>query len=301
MKYGVSLNVNEALQDIMDKSREIERLGFHSIWVADTPSQRYAPIVASAIAESTKRVKIGIGVLSTFLYSEREIADVVKTLIEFYGERFEVCLGPGDLDQLRRTGITPPKLREVPNRILESKRKIEDKLEKGGFKAPMWIGAQGPRMLKISKFFQGAMLNYAHPELVKWAAEVIKTSGGEHVKLGVYAPAYVYFEEEEELKQLLRLAASTVVLGLSKNVLDKLGFREEVKRAQVKLSEGFPPENIPRFLPEELLEKFAIHMPTTKLKEYITAIEGIGIKHLVFGFPQNFSKKNIRVLAEALF
>ncbi|MBC7130706.1 LLM class flavin-dependent oxidoreductase [Candidatus Bathyarchaeota archaeon] len=300
MKYGISLNVHETLQDIMDKSREIERLGFHYIWVADTPSQRYAPIVASAIAESTKRVKIGIGVLSPFLYSEREIANAVKTLIEFYGERFEVCLGPGDPDQLRRVGISLLKLRDIPMRILESKRKIEEEFDRSGLNVPIWIGAQGPRMLKISKFFQGVLLNYAHPELVRWATDVIKTSGG-HVKLGVYASAYVYSEEEEEVKQLLRMAASTVVLGLSKNVLEKLGFHEEVENARVKLKEGLPPEDISRFLPEELLEKFIIHMPTTKLKEYLSALKSIGIEHLVFGFPQNFSKKNIRVLAEALF
>lgn len=299
MKYGVSLNINETLQDIADKGQEIERLGFNYIWVADTPSQRYPPIVTSVIAESTKRVKIGIGVLSPYLYSEKQVIDAVKTLVEIYGERFEICIGPGDFDQLRRIGIGT--LREVPTCITEFKTKIESAFKVEGINVPIWIGAQGPRMLETSRNFQGVLLNYAHPELVKWAVDIIKDGGSKHVKLGVYASAYIYHEREEAVEQLLRLAASTIVLGLSKSVLERVGFREEVEKARLKMKEGIPPEELPKLLPDDLLKKFAINMPTDELSRYISCLERLGIEHLVFGFPQNFSKKNIRVLAEALF
>ncbi|MGB9959899.1 MAG: LLM class flavin-dependent oxidoreductase [Candidatus Bathyarchaeales archaeon] len=301
MEYGVSLNINETLQEVIEKSREIERLGFDYIWIADTASQRYAPIVAAAVAEETKRVKIGVGVLSPFLYVERQIANAVKTLTEIYGERFEVCLGPGDLDQLRRAGINPPKARNIPKLVLESKDRIETELRKQGLKTPIWIGSQGREMLKISKFFHGALLNYAHPTLIEWAREIVKAGGGEKVKVGVYAPSYVYTREEQDVLQLLKMAASVVALGLSKSVMAKTKFQGEIIKARAKLQEGLPIEKVMGSLPEELLEKFAIHMPAWKLKEYIAKLEGIGIEQIVFGFPQNLSNKIIGELAESLF
>lgn len=301
MKYGISLNVNETLRDIREKSKEIERLGFDYIWVADTPSQRYAPIVAAAIAEETKQIKIGVGVLSPFLYSERQIVNAIKTLSEIYGERFEVCLGPGDLDQLRRAGINPPSWGSVPKLMWESKSRIEAGLKEHGLKTPIWIGSQGPEMLKISKFFHGVLLNYAHPTLIKWAVKIVRANGGGKVKLGVYAPSYVYTKEEQEVLQLLKIAASVVVLGLSESVMAKIDFREEIIKARAKLREGFSIEEVMRSLPEELLENFSIHMPTWKLKEYISKLEEIEVEQTVFGFPQNLSNKIIGELAESLF
>ncbi|MCS7096163.1 MAG: LLM class flavin-dependent oxidoreductase [Candidatus Bathyarchaeota archaeon] len=302
MKYGISLNINESLKDIVEKSREIERLGFEYIWVADTPSQRYAPLVASMIAKETKRVKIGVGVLSPFLYSERQIANAVKTLTEIYGERFEVCIGPGDVDQLRRIGIDLLGAGSIPKHMLESKSRIDAALKEYGLRTPIWLGAQGQRIIKISKFFHGVLLNYAHPTLIKWAVEVIRAVGGEKVKLGVYAPSYVYAgEEEENISKLLALAASTVVLGSSESTMKRIGLREEILRARAKLREGLPLEEAMRLLPGELLENFSIHMSACKLKNYLSKLKDMGIEHIVFGFPQNFSNKIIRELAEALF
>lgn len=99
LKYGLGVNANETVQEMIGKSVEAERLALDHVWIGDVPSQRYAFVVAAAIAEKTKKLTIGLGLLSPFLHSPDQITNGFLTLAEAYGNRFELCIGPGDRDQ----------------------------------------------------------------------------------------------------------------------------------------------------------------------------------------------------------
>lgn len=301
MKYGLGVNVNETIGEIVEKSVAAEQMGLDYVWVADMPSQRYGLVVASAIAANTKRLRVGLGLLNPFLHTSDQIANGFITLAEAYGDRFDLCIGPGDRDQLQRAGVSLFRPRGISNYLLDSKKKIAKKLRENRVNDKIWLGAQGPKILKISKFFDGVLLNYASPNLIKWAINMINSAKKENFRCGVYAPSYVYTNMDKGVYQLLRVAVTVVTLGAPESVLKKLELNQKLVVAKEKMKAGLTPERIVDDVPVETLHKFSICMPSGKLNTYISELAGLGVEHIVFGYPQNFSKKTIRDLAKALF
>lgn len=300
MEYGLSLNINEAVGEAALKAVLVERLGFDYIWIADLPSERYSPVVAAVIAENTSKVRIGLGLLSPLLHKPEHIANVLMTLTELYGERFELCIGVGDLDQLRRVGVNIPRLKRIPEVLLKAEEKILERLRRRGLEIPVWLGAQGPRVLKLARFFDGVLLNYAKPDFVKWAVERIGLLCGCPSRVGVYAPSYIYVNRDDLLHYALMISSAIVALGAPKRVLMEFGLYDKISEARRRLKMGWSPEEALKYLPEEVLEKFSISMHVNGLANYLKRLEEVGVSHVVFSYPQSFSKNTIEVLAKAL-
>jgi len=53
-------------------------------------------------------------------------------------------------------------------------------------------------------------------------------------------------------------------------------------------------------IPEEVVERFSIYKSSNALSSYILKLREIGVKHIVFGYPQNISKETLRTLALSL-
>ena len=300
MKYGLSVNVNETIHETVGKSVLAEKLGFDYVWVSDVPEQRYAPVVASAIAARTKRIKIGLGLLSPFVHSPLQIAGSVITLVETYGERFELCIGPGDRNQMKRIGINLTHQRGISDDLLAAKNEIEKILRKRRVDCPVWLGAQGPKMLRASRFFAGVLLNYGSSELVKWAVDQVGQVKNRNFKYGIYALSYVYAKHDPKIHKLLKVSCAVVTLGATKTVLEKLSLAEEVAQANKALENGVSLDLIANSIPDRSMESFSIHKRSGELGAYLAELSGLGIEHVVFGYPQNHSKQTIRQLSRAL-
>jgi len=300
VNYGLGVNVNETTKEIVKKSVQAEQLGLHFVWVSDVPAQRYAFTVASAIAANTKKIQIGVGLLSTFLYTPEQVAGGFFTLVEAYGDRFELCIGPGDRDQLKRVGIPLFHPQGIPNFVLDSKKKIEKRLKENKVEGKVWLGAQGPKMLEIAKFFDGVLLNYASPVLIQWAMNKIGRVNKERFYLGVYAPSYIYSSLDNEVYALLHMASAVVALSAPKIVLKKLGMYQKIIAVKKKLEAGSNMKSVLAEIPSEVVDWFSIYKPAEKLDSYIFEVSRLGIEHIVFSYPQNYSEETIRELAHAL-
>ena len=300
MKYGLGVNVNETIHETVGKSVLAEKFGFDHVWVSDVPEQRYAPVVAAAIAAGTKRIKIGLGLLSPFVHSSLQIASSVVTLVETYGERFELCIGPGDRNQLKRIGINLTHQRGISDYLLTAKKEIEKTLRKHKVDCPIWLGAQGPKMLRVSQFFDGVLLNYGSSELIKWAVDQVGQAKDRDFKHGIYALSYVYAKHDPKIHKLLKVSCAAVTLGASKTVLEKLGLAEEVAQANKALEDGVSLDSIANLIPDRSMEFFSIHKRSGKLGAFLAELSGLGIEHVVFGYPQNHSKQTVRQLSQAL-
>ncbi len=298
MKYGLTVNVNETVKEIVRKAERMEKLGFDYVWVADVPSQRYSPTAASAIAQKTSNIKIGLGLLSIFLHKPHQISNSLTTLTEFYGDRFELLIGPGDLDQLNRVGIS--NLRHIPELLLKAKEEITEKLSEKGIEAPIWLGAQGPKILKLAKFFDGVLLNYAQPDFIHWAMQKMDLPNKRSTQVGIFAPSYVYTNKEEKPYRLLQRSSAIVALGASKRVLRNFGLYDKVTVAREKLEKGLRLKEVLADFPAEVAEKFSICMHSDNLSGYLSRLKDIGVEHTVFSYPQNFSKETIEALAKSL-
>jgi 5,10-methylenetetrahydromethanopterin reductase len=300
LKYGLGVNVNETVPASAEKGTIAEKLGYDYVWVSDVPDQRYAPVVASVIAARTKRIRIGLGLLSPFVHSPQQIASSVTTLVERYGDRFELCIGPGDRNQLKRIGIDLSQLGNISKRLLAAKKDIKNIFRKQSVNCPIFLGAQGPRLLGIARFFDGVLLNYGSSNLARWAVDRVGHVEGRDFECGVYALSYVYAKHDPRIHRLLKISCLAVALGASKFVLRKMNIDKQIDQARKALGAGANLESILDLVDSQILEFFSIHMQSNELSAYLARLSKIGIEHVVFGYPQNYSKQTIQQLSEAL-
>jgi len=297
--FGIGLNAYETVEEIVGKCIEAERLGLDYVWIGDSPPHLYCPSIAAAVASRTKKIRIGLGLLSPLLHTPDQISGSKISLTEAYGDRFEICLGVGDRSQLSRVGVDT-KLAKVWEHVLKAKRKIVRSLRSSGATTKIWLGAQGPRMLAVSKSFDGVLMNYASPMMIKWAIDKVKPVAQKDFDFGIYAPSYVYRKWRPQAYRLLCIASAVVTLGAPKAILDEFGLGKRLQRAKEEHEAGARIESVVRYVPNEVVDNFSIYTPSSKLSSYLRELGDLGISHVVFGFPQNLSKVTIRDLANAL-
>jgi len=301
MKFGIGLNANDPIPDVLAKGLEAERLGLDYVWVSDLPSQRYAPVVASAAALTTHKIRIGLGLISPFLHTPQQIASCLNTLIGSYGGRFELCIGPGDREQLRRVGVDLDALDNIPQHLLKAKKEISQALENRGLECRIWLGAQGSKLLKTAQSFDGVLLNYSSPEMIGWALEVTgKAQGGKPSLVGVFAPSYIYRTFKPEMYKLLQLSSATVAVEASNSVLRRFSLLEALGPARRELLSKPLDSSVLKLIPSEVVEKFSIFKSQDELPTYIGELERLGVEHVVFSYPQGYSIESLGELAEGL-
>ena len=153
------------LRFLVDTAVEAERLGFQSVWAGDSllARPRGEPLtVLAAVAGATRRVRLGTAVLLPLLRRPVQLAHVLVTLERVSQGRVIVGVGPGaDVPGTRQelAAVDMPGDRRV-TALLDAidrcralwrdedpdMKLLPPPLTPGG--PPLWLGAQGPRMLR---------------------------------------------------------------------------------------------------------------------------------------------------------
>jgi len=155
-------------------------------------------------------------------------------------------------------------------------------------------------MLGIAHQFEGVLLNYAHPDLVKWATSQIGQVFNEDFQLGLYAPSYVYKDLNPKIQGRLKIPSAIVALSAPKTFQKNKGLYQKTVEAKKKLNEGFNAASALSDMPIETVEWFSIFKSFNGLEAYLTELTKLNIDHVVFSYPQNYLKETVRDLAYAL-
>lgn len=300
LTFSLGVNANETLHSIVDKTIAAEAVGLEYLWVADAPVQLYGPVVACVVASRTSKIRIGLGLMSVLLHSPRQIANTVTTLSCAYGDRFDLCIGVGDRRQLRRVGVHEERFENLPLKVLEARRKVASHLRKANVGAKIWLGAQGPKMLTTAKDFDGVLLNYSKPEMIDWAITESRLRRKRGSRIGIFSPAYVHMKPQPGILQLAKVSSAVVALGTSGAVLRRFGLYEKLCKARKAVEASPTVEAILPKVPNEVVDDFSITMKATNLPSYLAEIRSLGVCHVVFGYPQNYSVETVKELGEAL-
>jgi len=299
MKFGLGVNANESLRHIVKTSIAAETLRFDYLWISDSPVQLYAPVVASVVASETSRIRIGLGLMSCLLHTPNQLSNALTTLSDNHGNRFDLCIGVGDRRQLRRVGIHTG-TQKLPLGVLEAKRRIVSHLNDAGIRAKIWLGAQGPKMLRIADGFDGVLLNYSKPEMIAWAIEKARLRRKPTLAIGTYSPSYVHLRPDPSILQMAKVSSTVVALGTAGPILKNFGLHEILRRVR-KMADSSPTlEPIVQAVPDDVIEAFSITMKAPNLHEYLTKLKLLGVGHVVFSYPQSYSLTTIRELTRAL-
>jgi hypothetical protein len=298
VKWGVALNVRDKLSDTLRKAEIADRGGIDQVWVTDFPAVRYAPAVAAVIAERTDSCRIGVGLMSPLLYSSKHIVQSMSTLIDSYGDRFDLLLGPGDKYALANIGVSHTS-KLMADKTVAALDEIVQELSETEHSVSILLGAQGPRMIKASMKADGVLLNYSDLEIIEWALTQIKNEVPDEFQLGIFPPAFIG-DCDFDTNQGVAFSAAMVAIALNRTVSKSFGLLDRISAARVLVRErGNIDSEVVKSLGKDVLERFAFCGTIEHLRDYVKALEELGISSVVFGPPQGVRKKGTEILVDA--
>ncbi len=304
---------------------QAEKTGFNTLWITDHFNNRNVYVSLAIISAYTDKIRFGPGVTNPYMAHPIVTAQAVSTLSEIAPGRVVCGIGVGDKTTLEMVNIRPSKplttvresvriIREITSgknlemegRIFTvSGAKLNFKTTK---RVPIFIGAQGPKMLALAaEIGDGVLINASHSKDVRNAMEFLKegvAKTGKSLK-DLEIAAYTSFSLAEEQKKATKAVVPVVayiVAGCPEIVLQKHGISVEtankIRQAIVKgkWKEAFSQ------ITDKMIEAFSICGTPEKVVEKIDRLVKVGTTQIVAGSPIGPDiRKSINMIGAEIF
>jgi 5,10-methylenetetrahydromethanopterin reductase len=330
MKFGIEFVPNEPVLKIASYVKTAEEQGCEYVWITDHYNNRNVYSTIAVLALSTNKIKIGAGVTNPYTRHPVITASNIASVNEISGGRAVLGIGPGDKMTFDALGIESAKpltaVKETVSAVKElltGKRvsfdgeilKIKNakldfadpKRTSVDMNIPIYIGAQGPKMLETAGAVgDGVLINGSHPDDFKAAVSLIKRgaeSSGKNIK-EIDVAAYTCFSIDEDAEKAMSAAkpvAAFIIAGAPDAILERHGIPlENKKEIADAITEGSFKE-LPALITDKMIDKFAIagdfEMCLKKAKE----LESAGVTQLVAGSPLGSNKeKSIKLIGKMI-
>lgn len=286
-----------------------EKYGFDLCWITDHFNNRSVYIILSLIANYTDKIKIGPGVTNPYMINPVQTASTLMSLDNVSGGRAVIGIGAGDKITLKMLGIERSKPLTAVKESVQIFRSIFDTSKIKNFKGeifsvekakvafektgelPIYIGAQGPKMLQLAgKIGQGVLVNASHPNDFKFAVSQIRKGISEagRKKSDVDVAAYASVSVDKKLDKATKAAVPVVafiVAGSPPVVLERHGIApEKVEPISKALGSGDFGAAFGA-VTDEMLDAFCIRGTPSECIEKIAGLQKTGITQFVFGSP----------------
>ncbi len=245
---GIELTPEDPVSELVALGARAEREGFDTLFASSHYNNRDPFTVLSQIAAETEDIRLGPGVVNPYETHPVSLASQVATIHETSDGRGVFGLGAGDRSTLQNLGIDRGRpLRrvletmKVSQRLWDGERVTHD----GTFVAedaglnydigviPVYVGAQGPHMLRMSaKHADGALVNASHPRDFEWADERISEGLADRPNhrgefdFAAFASVSIA-EDGDEARKAAKPPVAFIAGGAPKPVLDRHGIDHE--------------------------------------------------------------------------
>ncbi len=309
LRFAVEFVPQEAYWQTTALGILAEKYGFDFCWITDHFNNRSVYVILSLLANYTDSIMIGPGVTNPYLINPVQTASTLMSLDNLSGGRAILGIGAGDKITLNLLGIERRKpltaVRESTQifRTIFDTGKIKDfegtvfsvekakvAFEKTG-DLPIYIGAQGPKMLQLAGAKgQGVLVNASHPVDFEFAMKQIKKGVKDaqrklsDVDVSAYASVSVAQKMEKATKAATPVVAF-IVAGSPPVVLERHGISpESVEPIAQGLGKGDFPAAFGA-VTDAMLDAFCIRGTPAECTEKIKALQKVGITQFVFGSP----------------
>ncbi|MEM4591377.1 MAG: LLM class flavin-dependent oxidoreductase [Nitrososphaerota archaeon] len=300
MRYSVEIPPKDPVWRLQIYAHLADSLSFHTIWLSDHYYNRNIAVAATAMSIVTKRIRIGLGIMSPYLYHPALMAQLAATLTEVAPGRVALGVGAGDETALESLGIARSRPVE---KVREAVKSVRDIFQRGAegevvgldFKPhghiPLYIAAQGQRMLRLSaEIGDGVLINTSwlfNPQkpvsIVRDHLAAVGRGGGEF-SAELEALLSIH-EDAEKARKTVKPYVGVVIQGLSPSMIEELGIEDDVIRRIRLMVRARMWLEIHKVVPDEMVEMFAISGAPKDVRRRLEELAGVGLDGLVLGGP----------------
>jgi 5,10-methylenetetrahydromethanopterin reductase len=322
MKFGIEFVPSDPALKIAYYAKLAEQQGFDYVWITDHYNNRDVYSTLTLLALNTNSIRIGSGVTNSYTRNPAITASSIASIAEISGGRAVLGIGPGDKATFDAMGISWVKplatIKEAIKAIRgfhagqkvsmdgEVVRFASAKLAFTAGKIPIYMGAQGPRMLELAgEIADGVLINASHPKDFEVAVEQIR-KGAE--KAGrdpseVDVTAYSCFSIDnnpEKAVNAAKVVVAFIAAGSPDLVLERHGIPVEAK-SQIgdAIARGDFGALTSGLVTSRMIEAFAICGSPEDCMKRIKDLEAIGVTQIVAGSPIGSDKeKSIKLIGK---
>ena len=324
MKFGIEFVPQKPLDKIVASCKLAEEKGFDYVWITDHYNNRDVYVALALIALNTNKVKIGTGVTNPYTRNIAQTASSIATVDELSNGRAVLGIGAGDrvtLDAINVQRVKPVRairesvtvLRELwaGKSVTFEGDVIKLKGARLSFKPkteiPIYIGAQGPLMLRLAgEIGNGVLINASHPKDFEFAMKQIKIGaerGNRDIK-EVDVAAYTAFSVDEDLKEAIKavkIVVAFIVAGAPDVVLERHDIKvEDANTIREAISKG-DFKTAGKSVTSEMIEAFSITGTPEQCVSKIEELLKTGVTQVVIGSPIGpKKKKSITLIGEKI-
>lgn len=315
MDFGVEFVPEDPVEEIVEKVVTADKTDFDFVWITDHYNNRNVYATLTRIAEETESINLGPGVTNPYTIHPAETASSVATISELSGGRAVLGIGPGDRTTLDALGLEwdKPLTRtreaiEIIKDLLAGEKVDTEGMEKHEIqgaqlsftpedKVPIYIGAQGPNMLKMAgKLGDGVLINASHPKDFDFAVEQIEKgveeAGRDMDDVDVVAyTSFAVAEDVESAKESATPPVAFITAGVPDVVLDRHGIpSEDVETIGKALNEGDFGTAFGS-VTEDMIDAFSLYGTPEECIEKVEGLRDVGVTQVVAGSPIGPDKK----------
>ncbi|MDI9394120.1 MAG: 5,10-methylenetetrahydromethanopterin reductase [Euryarchaeota archaeon] len=324
MKFGIEFVPSDPALKVAYYAKLSEQQGFDNIWITDHYNNRDVYSTLTVIALNTNSIKIGPGVTNSYTRNPAITASSIASIAEISGGRAVLGLGPGDKATFDAMGIswnkplatTKEAIHAIRDFIEGKKVSMDGEMIKfGGAKlafnagrVPIYMGAQGPKMLElVGEIADGVLINASHPRDFEVAVEQIRKgavkAGRDPGKIDVAAYACFSIDKDpEKAVNAAKVVVAFIVTGSPDLVLERHGIPVEAKK-QIgdAIAKGDFESLKGGLVTPKMIEAFAICGTPDDCMKRIKELEAIGVTQVVAGSPIGPDKeKAIRLIGKEI-
>lgn len=308
MRFGIEFVPYEPVEKVVELARKAEEGGFEYCWVTDHYNNRNVYSFLTAIAQNTEKMMIGPGVTNPYLIHPAVTASAIASIDEISKGRAILGISAGDRTILSSLGVKLEKplatmsesIQIIRGLLAGEKINFEGKIfrmtgVKLSFKPkheiPIYLGAQGPEMLRLAgKISDGALVNASHPLDLNYAVSRIRSGADEagrdskEIDIAAYT-SFSVADSDEKAKEAAKPVVVFIVSATPSVVLERHGIpTEDASKVRGALKSGKFGEAMAS-ITEAMLNSFCIHGTPADCTKRIEEISKSGVTQLVIGSP----------------
>jgi 5,10-methylenetetrahydromethanopterin reductase len=317
--FGIEFVPNEPALKVGYLAKLAEDAGFDTIWITDHYNNRDVYSTLAILSLATSRVKLGTGVTNPYTRNVAVTASSIGSINEISGGRAILGIGPGDKATFDAMGVAWEKplsaVRESVGALREllAKKRVAGSGMKGAQlafspgKIPIYIGAQGPKMLEMAGMIaDGVLVNASHPDDFKYAIPLIregaKKAGRDPDEVEI--AAYTSFSADkngEKAANEAKIVVAFIVAGSPETVLSRHGVKpEEAAAVSSAIARGDFGSALGA-VTEEMIKAFSVSGTPADCRSRVDDLLATGVTQIVVGSPIGPNKeRSIKLIGKEI-